>query len=88
MQLHYNLLCFLLLPTDPLHRSHSKSNPSPLPTNNHIASQPVPIPHDHGGNRDSVVEMTITDESSASTTPVSDTTATDTDSTGVSTIPP
>ena len=64
------------------------SNPLPLPANNHIASEPVPIPQQHGGNPDSVVEMTITDESSASSTPVSDTTATDTDSTGVSTIPP
>ena len=64
------------------------SNPLPSSANNHIASEPVPIPQQHEGNPDSVVEMTITDESSASSTPVSDTTATDTDSTGVSTIPP
>ena len=64
------------------------SNPVPAPNNIHTASEPVPIPQHHRGNPDSGVEMTITDESSASSTPVSDTTATDTDSTGVSTIPP
>ena len=64
------------------------SNPLPSLANNHTISEPVPIPQQHGGNLDSAVEMTITDESSASSTPVSDTTATDTDSAGVSTIPP
>ena len=64
-------------------------NPIPPPTNPHTISEPVPIPQQQGINHDSAVEMTITDESSASTTPVSDTTATDTDnSTAVSNIPP
>ena len=63
------------------------ANPNPLPTpmNNHTASEPVPIPQHHCSNQDPTVEMTITDESSATSTPVSDTTATDTDGTNVST---
>ena len=71
----------------PIFSSTANSNPLPPPTNNHTTSEPVPIPHQHCSNQNPISEMTITDESSASSTPVSDTTATDTDSTNVSTIP-
>ena len=63
-------------------------NPISLSMKNHTTSDPVPIPHQHGSNHEPAAEMTIMDESSASSTPVSDTTATDTDSTNVSNVPP
>ena len=62
-------------------------DPPLVPTAIQATSEPVTIPHSRNSNQDRTVEMISTDESSASSTPVSDTTATDTDSNVAPNIP-